>query len=654
MRLLRLAAVLALACALAPATAAAESYTVRTLNFDTVVGPNDDTRCNIAADLYTPADASEAHRDPAVLTTNGLGGSKNSQAWVGSALASQGYVVLSYSALGQGGSGCGLYLDNPQWDGKAASQLIDFLGGGKAATDGTTIDYVQLDPVAHDGRHYGDDPRVAMIGGSYGGEVQFATASIDPRLDTIIPMITWNDLAYSLFPNNANVASGVTSPTPGVWKWLWTAAIANIGFTDALGSAQPVPSSGVCLGFQPAFCTGLAGSLAGAPTPAFELLLRQDSVSSYISKVRVPALLLQGEHDTLFNLNESAATYEALRDQGVPAKLVWQFWGHSSQTPAPGELDETGDPAAFDASYEGGLIERWLDYYLKGAGTPPPSDFSYFRDWIHYSDDDAAAAYAETDSYPAVPTAQTLYLSGAGELTPSAGDVGPGQSSFVTSPLSLPSSLSEISEFNESVLADPAPEDLAGTVAAYASAPMSTDTNVVGIPTLHVHLSVPLSAAGDAIGANGDVTLFAKLYDAAPDGQVTLPGGRVAPVRLADPNAPVDIQLPALVHQFPAGHRLVLVIAGGDLAYRGSPLPQPVSVIAGGADPSMLSLPVTGLQPGGRRATRPPPAQRSVLLLRRRLVLPPRLRLRLGLGAAGRLERRRGRDRGRVVPRGRR
>lgn len=45
------------------------------------------------------------------------------------------------------------------------------------------------------------DPVLGMIGVSYGGEVQFATASFG-RVDTIVPQITWNDLSYSLAPSN--------------------------------------------------------------------------------------------------------------------------------------------------------------------------------------------------------------------------------------------------------------------------------------------------------------------------------------------------------------------------------------------------------------------------------------------------------------------
>lgn len=91
---------------------------------------------------------------------------------------------------GFGGSGCPIELDDPNYDGLAASQLITFLGGGWPPPTGTRVDYVAHDAVAHDGRHHAFDPRVGMIGGSYGGEVQFAAAEQDPRLDTIIPIIT--------------------------------------------------------------------------------------------------------------------------------------------------------------------------------------------------------------------------------------------------------------------------------------------------------------------------------------------------------------------------------------------------------------------------------------------------------------------------------
>ena len=50
--------------------------------------------------------------------------------------------------------------------------------------------------------------------------------------------------------------------------------------------------------------------------------------------VRVPTLIGQGQADTLFNLQESVATYTALR-QGT-GSLVWQSWGTALSPAATG------------------------------------------------------------------------------------------------------------------------------------------------------------------------------------------------------------------------------------------------------------------------------------------------------------------------------
>lgn len=82
------------------------------------------------ADLYRPAGADAANPAPAVLATNGFGGSKSdgSTDAIGKAFAERGYVGLVYSGLGFGKSGCLITLDDPAVDGQAASELLDFLG----------------------------------------------------------------------------------------------------------------------------------------------------------------------------------------------------------------------------------------------------------------------------------------------------------------------------------------------------------------------------------------------------------------------------------------------------------------------------------------------------------------------------------------------
>jgi hypothetical protein len=86
--------------------------------------------------------------------------------------------------------------------------------------------------------------------------------------------------------------------------------------------------------------------------------------------------------------------------------------------------------------------------------------------------------------------------------------------------------------------------------------------------------------------------LFFRLEDVAPNGTVTLPHKLIAPVRVANLDDPVHVELPGIVHRFAAGHRLRLVVYGGDLSYRGNVVAAPVSVESSAAHPSVLHLPV--------------------------------------------------------------
>ena len=59
------------------------------------------------------------------------------------------------------------------------------------------------------------------------------------------------------------------------------------------------------------------------------------------------------------------------------------------------------------------------------------------------------------------------------------------------------------------------------------------------------------------------------------------------------PGEPVRVVMPAIVHRFGEGHRVRLVVAGGDQSFRGGLVPHQVTIAAG--DPGQaLVLPVTG------------------------------------------------------------
>jgi predicted acyl esterase len=592
-------AVTGLALVAQPPAQAADTtpgYSVTPITVQVRTGPANDQPCTVSADIYKPDDVDATHRAPAILTTNGFGGSKDdsNEAAIGKGFVNQGYVVLAYSGLGFGSTTCKISLDDPQYDGKAGRGMVDVLAGSQGYTlddgSGTTgrIGYVAQESAG--------DPRVGMIGGSYGGQIQYAVASLDPRVDAIVPIITWNDLSYSLAPNNTDLRSGVTYRTPGVAKKEWIDLFFGAGIASGAQSVTIDPETLVgCPNFRTEACTAAAQlNTAGYPDDTTLALARHASVSTYLRKITVPTLVVQGQKDTLFNLQEAVATYKSLQAQGTPTKMVWQSWGHSGSTPAPGELDFGA--ASIKDSYLGRRFLSWMDHYVRGnLAAPTGPEFAYFRDWVKYDTSPAnagtavAGAYKSEGSFSDAPTA-TLYLSGVDSLTSSPDLVRPGSAQYVNA-AGAPTSYSETSGLEGNQVNNP-PSDAPGTYAGYTSAPLKAATSLVGSPRLSVRLSAPV-AQGSQVTPGGKLVLFAKLYDVAPDGTKTLHNRLISPVRVGDVTKPVQVTLPAQVQRFAKGHRLQLVVAASDMAYAGNHVPQPVTIVTSKANPGTLRLPLT-------------------------------------------------------------
>ncbi|MFJ3582627.1 CocE/NonD family hydrolase [Streptomyces sp. NPDC090127] len=557
--------------------AAKAAYTVTALTFTVEAGGR---TCAVDADLYRPAGVDAEHPAPAVLATNGFGGSKadGSTDAIGKAFAERGYVGLVYSGLGFGASGCLISLDDPRIDGQAAARLLDFLGGTRAADDGTRADFVTRDGAG--------DPRVGMIGGSYGGAVQLATASVDPRLDALVPLITWNDLAHSLAPNAAD------RETPGVFKWQW----AN-GFY-LMGEAQPllVPSldpsrinSLRCLHFVTDACDTVrllnSGRYPAADTRKMLDFARSVSPVSYLDRVDAPTLLVQGQSDSLFTLNEAQDTYERLQARGVETKMIWQSWGHSGGQ-APGELDL--GQGNLETSYVGRRVLAWFDRYLRrDANADTGAEFAYYRSW--------ESGYGTAPTVPAL--SQELYLSGDGKLVDNRAKVARGSRTYGN--WLVPTSHSESSLAGLIGLPDPRPHDVKGTYLGWTGEPLTAPVDLVGSPRATLRVVSPRTERVQDSGDAADkLVLFAKMYDIAPDGTKTLVNRLVAPVRVPDVTRPFTVELPGIAHRYATGHRLEFVIAASDDAYFGNRGVKPVTVTAAPEDTGVLELPVVKGQVG--------------------------------------------------------
>ena len=582
--------------AAAPASPAVDrtpGYSRRPITVNVKVGPDGGTRCRITADLYKPDGVNRRHKAPAILTTNGFGGSKRGAGEVGTGLGfvQEGYVVLAYSGLGFGGSGCKIYLDDPDYDGRAGAQMVGVLAGTRSFRTSAGR-MKRLHYVAKDGPR---DPRVGMTGGSYGGQVQFAVAMQDRRLDAIIPQITWHDLPYSLSPNNTSFTGGVRNGEPGVHKKVWSTAFFALGVQQGLEhlQAQPDRAAG-CPNFRDEVCPAKVqldalGYLDGDN----RALASHASVGSYLDRIDVPTLLVQGQKDTLFNLQEATATFRGLRARGVPTRMIWRTFGHSDSTPSAGEYAEPRIGHRLTETYLGRRYLSWMDRYVRGERTANLGPrFSYFRDWVSYDEAragrDVTRAFARTSSVPG--RNERLYLSGEDALVDEAGAVRDGSASYAsTGPAAT--SYSETSAVGGQ---DDPVVDTPGTFVSWTSPELAAPADLVGSPRLTVRLGSTTAEGTQASGTAGKLILFAKLYDVAPDGTQTLKGRLVSPVRVPDVTGPLAVDLPGVVHRFATGHRLRLVIAASDFAYANNLAPQQVTVLTGAADPGTLSLPIVG------------------------------------------------------------
>jgi ABC-2 type transport system ATP-binding protein len=320
-----------------------------------------------------------------------------------------------------------------------------------------------------------------------------------------------------------------------------------------------------------------------------------------MKNIKIPTFLAQGEDDTLFNLREAVATYNALRAQGTPVKMLWKSAGHSG-----GDLGSGTDPSGTtvngtsednpynpEAAYASRAYLEWFDYYLRGVGDAPALDFSYYRPWVSYpTNGDAAPTVATVPAYPAAANTD-WYLSGTSDLVNSASAIKAGSAMFAVQPQG-PTSYSETSAVDPGSIP---PSDAQGTFASFITPALTQDTDVVGIPQVTVTLDAPTFAAALATNPAARLVLFAKLYDVAPDGTVTLPNRLVSPVRIPDATKPVTIALPGIVHRFAKGDKIELVLASSDAAYRNNTLAGPVTVTVDPKAPSTLSIPTLSSTP---------------------------------------------------------
>ncbi|MFE9463073.1 alpha/beta fold hydrolase [Streptomyces virginiae] len=486
---------------------------------------------------------------PAVLLGHGFGGSKDDVREQAERLARDGYAVMTWSARGFGRSGGRIGLNDPEHEVKDVSRLVDWLAARPE---------VRLDA---DG-----DPRVGVSGASYGGAVSLLAAGHDRRVDAIAPEIAYWNLADSLFPGGvfkklwsgiffttgsaggmqqAGTAPQDTPPNTGTGRPEAGTGRPETGAGSSTGSASgpqdAAPVGAGCGKFTPELCAMYERvAVAGKPDTEARTLLEQRSPSAVADRIKVPALIVQGQDDSLFPLDQADAMAAAIAANGAPVSVDWAAGGH--------------DGGMREADRVQARVAAWFDRHLKGdEGADTGPVFRVSRSGgIDSTDGEVILRGASGERYPGLASAPREFALTGREQTfvNPAGGAPPALSS-------LPGVGGQLASFGAGLSLD-----FPGQNARFESAPLTEDLRITGTPT--VTLEVRSTAA------DGSAVLFGKVYDVGPDGrQQVLPSQLVAPLRVenAQQGATVRLRLPAIDHSVAAGHRLRLVVAATDLGY---------------------------------------------------------------------------------------
>ncbi|MDA3628718.1 alpha/beta fold hydrolase [Saccharopolyspora sp. WRP15-2] len=541
---------------------------------DVVDGPDDSQRIQIDVTLYAPAETPA----PTILLAHGFGGSKADTATQAQELVQRGFTVLTYSSRGFGRSTGQIALNDPDYEVKDAQQLLDWLA--------------RQPEVSRDGD---GDPKVGVTGASYGGALSLMLAGADHRVDAIAPVMTYNDLGQALLPNNAARQARAT-PTPaggsfndkGVFKQAWAGLLFAAGSAPRphdepdTGSSSPNGPTGpqgqpltcgnftdqVCAAYSEVAQTGRAGQAT------LDLLARV-SPKSVTAGIKVPTLLVQGERDTLFGLDQSDANARQITAAGGEVKTIWFAGGHDGAEPGPVQRQQIAD---------------WFAFHLGGVGPAPeqPNDFQFDIAGRPQRNGEIPVRTITADSYPGVQDAERVprfSLPLHGQATEIVNP--PGGNPAATS--SLPGASQALDAAGS--LGQSVARDLPGQTAVFRTDPLDSQLLISGTP--RTRLSVA-SVKGQP--ATGSAVLFAKLYDVDPDQKRTLIGNAVSPLHVTDlpPDGTpveVDVALPGVVHPLETGHRLELVVSTTDQAYARPKEPAVHRVgLAGGAEVTIPSV----------------------------------------------------------------
>ncbi len=312
-------------------------------------GPGRTQPQSLDATLYLPARAPA----PAVLLAHGFGQTKDAVAGEARSLAARGYVVLAWSARGFGASTGQIALNAPDYEVADASQLVDWLAARPE---------VRLDGPG--------DPRVGVMGGSYGGALALLLAGLRPprrrgrapdHLERPRPGALPDDGAAA--PPAAGdpaprARAGRTECSSGPGRRCSSAS----GPARARGSAArgvPTCAAGSC----PQVCAGYVEAVrTGREPPA---------LAAYLAGASPASVAGGSPRRRCWSRARTTPCSASTRPTPPPARSP------PGAAPSPSRGSTAGTTAGRPDDGTNARVEGWLDHYLQGVGAAPPTTFTY-------------------------------------------------------------------------------------------------------------------------------------------------------------------------------------------------------------------------------------------------------------------------------------
>lgn len=228
------------------------------------------------------------------------------------------------------------------------------------------LDWVE-DNVPNLARDDSDNIKLGAIGSSYGGGFQLQLAALDDRLDVLVPVDTWHSLLQSLMPNKVIKKAYTTGLCLAI-----QADMAESGrrTTNACNQGSDTsPTARYLEDFQLDFPSAgnrdeLVEAFGNHGTAGFQS--RHDNPNDALTIRALDVLLIQGNRDILFNLNQANSNFRFMSGLGGDVRMLSNESGHSIPSRMLGGSQAAMGPSSCGDIDSLAAMRAWLDLKLRG------------------------------------------------------------------------------------------------------------------------------------------------------------------------------------------------------------------------------------------------------------------------------------------------